>query len=521
MAQRPQPVGPFTLTGGVLALGLILALSLGSVAALFFAADPSADLSQADWSALRFTLLQATLSATLSTLIAIPLARALARRTFPGRTAIVTLLGAPFILPTIVAIFGLLAIWGRSGLFSDLSQLAGGPRIDIYGLTGVVLAHVFYNLPLVTRLLLQGWSAIPPEHFRLAAQLGFTPSDTFTRLEAPMLRATIPGAFTLVFLLCMTSFAVALTLGGGPRATTIELAIYEALRLDFDLTRAALLALIQFALCLAIGLAALTITKPATFGPALLGPIRRWDQDTPLRQTLDTTLITTAFAFLALPLAAIAWRGLPGLTSLPASIWPATITSLTIALTSALTATALACCLAALTASLRRAAPLPEIVALTMIAASPFVIGTGLFVILNPLVSPFALAYPITALVNAAMATPFALRVLAPALAESRRNYAPLTASLGIEGLARLRYVTWPLLRRPLGFATGLAAALSIGDLGVIALFAPADGATLPLYMYRLMGAYRMDEAAAAALILVTLALTLFWIFDRGGRLGS
>ena len=35
-----------------------------------------------------------------------------------------------------------------------------------------------------------------------------------------MLREVLPGAFVLVFLLCMTSFAVALTLGGGPRATT-------------------------------------------------------------------------------------------------------------------------------------------------------------------------------------------------------------------------------------------------------------------------------------------------------------
>jgi thiamine transport system permease protein len=44
-----------------------------------------------------------------------------------------------------------------------------------------------------------------------------------------MLRAVLPGAVLLVFLLCMTSFAVALTLGGGPRATTVELAIYQAL----------------------------------------------------------------------------------------------------------------------------------------------------------------------------------------------------------------------------------------------------------------------------------------------------
>ena len=57
-----------------------------------------------------------------------------------------------------------------------------------------------------------------------------------------------------------------------------------------------------------------------------------------------------------------------------------------------------------------------------------------------------------------------------------------------------------------------------MGDLGVIALFADPDSATLPLQMYRLMGAYRMEAAAGAALILLALSLGIFWIFDKGGR---
>jgi thiamine transport system permease protein len=69
-----------------------------------------------------------------------------------------------------------------------------------------------------------------------------------------------------------------------------------------------------------------------------------------------------------------------------------------------------------------------------------------------------------------------------------------------------------------LGFAGGLAAALSMGDLGVIVLFAGSEGATLPLQVYRLMAAYRMGDAAAAALLLLALSLLLFWAFDRGGR---
>lgn len=57
-----------------------------------------------------------------------------------------------------------------------------------------------------------------------------------------------------------------------------------------------------------------------------------------------------------------------------------------------------------------------------------------------------------------------------------------------------------------------------MGDLGVIALFAPPEVVTLPLLMERLMGAYRMQAAAGVALVLVLLTFALFWAFDRGGR---
>jgi thiamine transport system permease protein len=119
------------------------------------------------------------------------------------------------------------------------------------------------------------------------------------------------------------------------------------------------------------------------------------------------------------------------------------------------------------------------------------------------------------------MALPFALRILLPALAETRRDYGRLADSLGMTGFVRARLVVWPRLRRPLGFAAGLAAALSMGDLGVIALFAPPEVATLPLVMERLMGAYRLDAAAGTALVLVALTFALFWAFDRGGRLDA
>jgi thiamine transport system permease protein len=212
------------------------------------------------------------------------------------------------------------------------------------------------------------------------------------------------------------------------------------------------------------------------------------------------------------------------LAGLPAQVWPAALRSLWVALASAALALVLALALAMLVDGLRargRAAWAVEGLGLMTLAASPFVIGTGLFILVHPVADPFALALPLTALVNAGMALPFMIRSLIPALTQARADYGRLAESLGMAGAVKFRLVTWPRLRRPAGFATGLAAALSMGDLGVIALFAPPEVATLPLTMQRLMAAYRLEAAAGTALVLVALTFALFWVFDRGGRVNA
>ena len=131
------------------------------------------------------------------------------------------------------------------------------------------------------------------------------------------------------------------------------------------------------------------------------------------------------------------------------------------------------------------------------------------------------MALPVTGLVNALAALPFVLRALVPAVEQAEAGYGRLALSLGLSGPNYLRHVLLPRLRRPLGFGAGLAAALSMGDLGVITLFAAPQQGTLPLEMYRLMGSYRTDDAQGAALLLLVLSLAIFWIFDRGGRVNA
>lgn len=495
---------------------VLVALSLGSLGAVAWRADGWGGLRPSDWAAVRFTLLQATLSAVISVVLAIPVARALARRHFRGRSLLITLMGAPFILPTLVAVLGLLAVFGRNGVVSDVLALIGLPPVQIYGLHGVVLAHVFFNLPLAVRLLLHGWDGIPAERFRLAASLGFSPRGTFRMIEVPMLRMVAPGAALVVFLICLTSFAIALTLGGGPRATTVELAIYQAFRFDFDLSKAAVLALIQFALCGVAALVSLRFTLAAAQAGGLGRAVRRWYLPAP---GWDGLIITLAAAFLLVPLGAIIFSGVGGVHLLPASVWQAAARSVSVALGATVVTMTFSVLLALAVVRVKQPySGVLETIGMLSLAASPLVVGTGLFIIVFPLIEPARVALLVTTLVNAAMAMPFVLRSILPPLRQIEAAQGRLADSLGLHGATRFRILTLPCLRRPLGFAAGLTAALSMGDLGVIVLFAEREGATLPLMLYRLMGAYRLDDAAGAAVLLLGLSLFLFWVFDRWGR---
>lgn len=495
----------------------VLALMLAPLGALGLSLKGFA-LTDAEFAALRFTLWQSLLSAGISVLLAVPVARALARRQFFGRGALIATLGAPFILPVIVAVLGLLAVFGRAGWVNGVLGLFGLPVFSIYGLSGVVLAHVFFNMPLAVRMILHGWQAIPAERFRLAASLGFSPGDTLRHLEVPMLRAVVPGVALVIFVICLTSFAVALTLGGGPRATTVELAIYQALRFDFDLPRAARLALLQFGLCAVAYTLATRISLPSGFGA---GAGRAGGPPAPMgwHRVLDGVAITLAAMFLALPLGAVVLNGLPGLMTLPGQVWAAAGRSIVIALAS--TALSITVALVFAMAAARghdRGRGWPALAATLPLAASSLVLGTGLFLLLQPYVRPSSLALPVTFIINAALSLPFAFRILAPEARSLYTDYHRLSQSLGLTGWGRLRWVVLPRLSRPLGFAAGLVAALSMGDLGVIALFAGEQEATLPLLVQRLMGAYRMEMAASAALLLVSLSFAMFWAFDQWGR---
>ena len=480
----------------------------------------------------RFTLWQALLSMLLSVAPAILVARALARHpAFPGRGLILRLFAVPLALPAIVAALGILTLYGRAGYFAGpLAALSGGTWPGVYGLSGILVAHVFFNLPLATRLLLEALQTVPSDQWRLASQLGMGARASFRLIEWPAMRTALPGIAGLVFMLCVTSFTIVLTLGGGPAATTLEVAIYQALRFDFDPARAVALTLLQIGLTAGIVLTLMRLGANTT-GDANLSVARRsYIEAGPGEKILNIVVITAALVFVGGPMAATVVSGLEadlGRLATEASVHRATLTSLVFASISATLACALSLSLVMARRVLATSSPggkgsllerLTDTGAGFVLVVPPVVVGAGWFVLVRQSVDVFALAPFMVVTVNAVMAMPFAVRAIRPAHDAAAERHERLCAQLGISGWSRLRLIDWPVLRRPLATAFAFAAALSLGDLGVIALFGSDAVQTLPYLLLARMGSYRTADAAGLALMLGLLCLALMMLADRLGK---
>ena len=159
-----------------------------------------------------------------------------------------------------------------------------------------------------------------------------------------------------------------------------------------------------------------------------------------------------------------------------------------------------------------------EILSIFVLASSPIVMGTGIFLIVKPLVSFEFLTPLIVVCVNITMSLPFMLRALVPAVGKVEEDFGKLADSLNVKGYDRIRNIILPRVSPAVGFCLGIGAALSMGDLGVITLFSFGEFQTLPFAIYRLMVAYRIDQAFSASVLLIIICFFLFILFDLLGK---
>lgn len=461
---------------------------------------------------------QAFLSTVGSLILGIVAARALLRRgAIWLHRPIIYFSFLAIVTPTTVAGVALVSIWGRKGLFHDLT----GASMPAYGLWLVILAHIFFNAPLVMRACLSAFSAVPETNWRMANQLGMNSLALWKWLEWPAIRPLIASLTALIFLQCFSSFSLVLMLGGGPKVTTLEVAIYTAVRFEFNLFAASILALLQLCISAAILVFLARKTQTALFLTSVPPTPFRRDKHA-LGSLISDYGILTIFCLLVIaPLISLIIdtdiaRGITIFTK--PIFWKTLLDSLLIAISSAVATCVLATVLIitdqrqveAGFAWRRRLGSLSVSIYLVMPA---IVFGTSAFILLHHYIDVFSHAFWLVLFANILLSLPFAVRLLEGRLAQTHQQIDKLAISLNIRGNRRFWLLILPSMPKEYGVALGVSAALSLGDLGVIALFGSREFQTLPWLLYQLFNRYGGAQADMLAIFMLFLTALLYFGF--------
>lgn len=474
------------------------------------------------WHIISFTFWQALLSTLLSVIPAIFLSKSLFRRNFPGRILLLRLCSIIVVLPVFVIILGILTVYGRMGWISQFCQfLKINYQFSPYGIKGILLTHIFLNLPLATRILLLAFENIAVEQRQLSAQLGMNQWQHFRIVEWPHIKRQILPISVIIFMLCFSSFSTILILGGGPTATTIELAIYESLSYDLNLNKAAFLALIQLFFCLTLVL--LSQKLNITFSAGASRQFQ-WENSDDNRwiKLWDILLISITILFLIPPLLAVIIDGL-NLNTLHVlrrtALWQTFINSIFIAISSGILCIVITMMLlwSSRELRLRRSILLHrtlEISGLLIFAIPGIVLATSFFLLFKNTVIVTCLSYSLVILTNALMTIPYSLKILENPMYDLTERYNLLCLSLQIKGLNQLVLIEFKALKHIIGHAFAFSCLFSIGDFSIISLFGNENFLTLSYYLYQQLGSYRNDDAKVTALLMLLLCFSLFSLLE-------
>lgn len=454
-----------------------------------------------------FTFGQALLSTLLTLLVGLPAAIVFARWSFPGKRLLRSTFTIPFVMPTVVAGMGFLALLGPRGSLG----------INLQGtFTVIMLAHVFYNAALVIRIVGSYLESVAGGPELAAASLGAGPWRRLLRVTLPTARPAILAAAALVFVLTFTSFGVILILA--PAWPTLEVEIYRLTARLLQLETAAVLVIIQL-------LTVTVMTWLYTRWQAQLAvPVTGSSQ--PARRArpaqlllLAAILLPTAILVLA-PLVALAgqvfFRGgsaLPDLTAFrqlaearPSTLFPGTFTvimnSLKFAALSMCVALLIGACFA--WATVRAGWRWLDSLSLLPLATSAVTLGFGYLLAFPGLVtSTWGLV-----LAHSLIAFPFVTRSLLPALRGIPASLPQAAAVLGAGEWSIVRRIELPLLVPALLTASAFAFAISLGEFGASLVITRPENATIPVAIYDRLG--RPGEANwSAALALSTLLMVI------------
>ncbi len=467
-----------------------------------------------------FTIWQAALSTLVTLAIALPATAALSRFRFRGRGLIVAALTMPFVLPTVVVATAF------RGLGIQGSLLA------------IVVAHAFFNVAIVVRVVGASWVSLDRREADAARTLGAGPVRTLTWITLPALRPAIVAASSIVYLFCFTSFGVILVLGG-PRFATLETEIYRQTAQLLDLRTAAALSILQ----LVAVVAALLIAGRAT-GHArrqIIGSQFRHPPRAGRERLVVAIALSPALVLVGIPLLDLVRRsfahdaaGYRHLSETPLGAASSSLHALGTSLEVATAATAIAVVLGlALATSVTRpgqrsrSARFAELFVVLPLGVSAVTVGFGFLIVFDTPPLDLRTSWWIIPIAHALVALPFVVRATVPALRAIDPHQREAAALLGARPTQVWREIDLRVVARAAGVAAGFAFAISLGEFGATLFIVRPETTTVPVAIFRFLshpGATNVDQAMALATILMAITGLIALAgerFHRVGRTGS
>lgn len=485
-----------------------------------------------------FTFWQAALSTLLTLALGLPAAYLFATYDFPGKSLLRALVTVPFVLPTVVVAVAFRALLGPNGPINNLLinafELQHAPIRLEQTLAIILLAHIYYNMAVVIRLVGGFWANLNPRLTEAARVLGASRARAFLEITAPLLRPAIVGASVLIFLFTFTSFGVILILGG-PSFSTIETEIYRQYVTFLNPQVAAVLALLQilftFMLMLLYAHWQRRLVVPLDFRP------RKSTARKP-RKVIEKVavglMVIGMCAFMLSPLLALLWRSftnregaftlayykaLPtqragSITFIPPLI--AVRNSIAYALLTMLMAGFLGLLGAYMINHRSRWRGWLDPIFMLPLGASAVTLGFAYMLSLGPLrTSAF-----IVLAAHTLVALPFVVRSILPVMQGIKPSLREAAAIMGASPLKTWREVDLPIISRALLVGAVFAFTVSMGEFGATSFIVrPNSGfLTMPIAIQRYLsqpGALNFGQALAMSAILMAVCVCGFVAIER------
>jgi thiamine transport system permease protein len=522
----------------------------GTLARLFSGESPVAvlgDVLAGDYQLgiVGFTAYQAILSTLLSLALGLPAAYILARYEFWGRRTLRSLTILPFVLPSIMVAVGFVATFGSTGTLNTMLGALGLGSVDLlFSLQAVVIAHAFYNAPLIARVTTAAWESVDASAVETARSLGASPRRAFLDVVAPQLYPAVLMGAALTFVFTFGTFPIVLALGGFQLAT-VEVFVFQLVQ-QLNYAEAAALAIVELAITLGVLYGYLRFEARQS-GSREIRPLARKSLRPPTRSLrallpragIAVYALVAALVFV-LPIASMIHASLTdagGLTlahyrfllerqaegaSFQVKPWPAVRNSLIFGVASLLVALPMGVTIAVLTTRRYRGRKLVDALTAAPLAISGIIVGIGLLrgLVFGIEIAGWRIAASGAVAIVAAHAVagyPFVVRTVVPGLEQVDQRLVESARALGASRVRALVDVELPLVWPGVVAGAAFAFAISIGEFSsTVVLASGTSQFTMPVAIERFIGR-RLGPATAMGVVLLVVTSVSFVLIDRLG----